>query len=573
MIDYSLLQNVAELRENLQELESQSVIHRIWENDHTVWSPDPSEITNRLGWLDVPHRMDKERSRLKAMSESLREDGIGQVVLLGMGGSSLAPDVFQRMFGNKSGYPALNILDTTHPDSIQKIASELNLDRTAFIVATKSGTTVETLSLFRYFYARIAKALGEDRAGKHFIAITDPESPLLQVAERLGFRDVFVNDPNIGGRYSALSYFGLVPAALIGVDIKELLSSAARMSNSCMPSAGIVQNQGAVLGTILGIFANLGRDKLTFISSPEIAPVGDWIEQLIAESTGKNGKGILPVLGEDLGDPEIYGSDRIFVHLQWQDDNSQQAQIKVLSKVGHPVVTIQLEDLSELGAVFFMWELATAVAGYWLGINPFDQPNVESAKRRAKEMVAAFLEDGKLPAEKPWLDSEAVELYVGAPGVSSSEVQLSGDSIEDSLFSFLRSGKQGAYISLQAYLPLSEKLDIVLREFQTAVRDATGQAVTLGYGPRFLHSTGQLHKGDAGRGLFVQLTGVKNAQVAIPDGPGSEESSIKFNTLIDAQALGDRRALLDADRAVVRIHLKQDIVKVIQALSEHIAKV
>jgi glucose-6-phosphate isomerase len=570
MINYSMLPDQDELKAYLEQLEAQSVIQRIWDHDHTVWSPDPDEITNRLGWMDVPMLMDQALTELGALSEAIRREGVDEVVLLGMGGSSLAPDVFQRTFGNRGGYPRLTVLDTTHPEAIQDTSSQMNLERTAFIVATKSGTTVETLSLFRFFYNQLVKLVGKESAGRHFIAITDPESALVEIAERYGFHKTFLNDANIGGRYSALSYFGLVPAALIGIDIDKLLAHALRMRKSIQPESDIFANEAAVLGTIIGTLANAGRDKLTLISSSKIDPIGDWIEQLIAESTGKLGKGILPVVSEQVAEPDMYGEDRLFVHLCWKDDDSYEPQVEELFNAGHPIVKIEIEELEAFGALFFLWELATAVAGYWLGINPFDQPNVEAAKIRAKEMVRTYRETGALPAEKPVLTSATAELYAGAPGASKSKYEYIGQSINASLGEFIRSGAENAYISIQAYLPPSLELTRALRDFQAAVRDHTGLAVTLGYGPRFLHSTGQLHKGDAGHGLFIQLTDVKNVHINIPDEPGSEESSITFNTLIDSQALGDRRALLDAGRSVIRIHILEAVTENIQAFRESI---
>ncbi|MGD8620353.1 MAG: hypothetical protein PVH60_00230 [Anaerolineales bacterium] len=570
MIDYALIKNKDELKDQLKQLEAQSIIKRIWEHDHTVWSADPKEITNRLGWLDIPVMMDQALSKLDNLSEELRGDGIEEVVLLGMGGSSLAPDVFQRIFGNRIGYPQLIVLDTTHPDAIQASAMSFDLEKTAFIVATKSGTTVETLSLFRYFYTEALHLIGEKNVGKHFIAITDPGSPLVEVAEQYGFREVFLNDPNIGGRYSALSYFGLVPAALIGVDVKQILARALAMRNSSQPDVDILQNEALLLGTILGTLANLKVDKLTLISSSKVAAFGEWIEQLIAESTGKHGKGIVPIVGEQVAEPGVYGDDRLFVHLRWQGDPSFQPQIQALSSAGHPVVTIELDDLNEFGALFFLWEFATAVAGYWLGINPFDQPNVEAAKSRAKEMVSAYQESGTLPVEEPVLRNANAELYAGAPGVSKSDYEFIGGSITESLDHFIHSGQENAYVSIQAYLPPSSQLTRALRDFQAAVRDETRLAVTLGYGPRFLHSTGQLHKGDAGNGLFIQLTDTKSEHLAIPDQPGSGSSSITFNTLIESQALGDRRALIDAGRSVISIHILEAVPETIQAFSQSI---
>ncbi len=570
MIDISLLRVEDEIKSALKQLEAQSVLQRIWEHDHTVWAPDPNEIANRLGWLDTPILMAQSLEKLLALRDSLKEEGIQKIVLLGMGGSSLAPDVFRRTFGSADDYPELEVLDSTHPDTVQKLSESLNWQETVFLVATKSGTTVETLSMFRHFYNWVLHAVGEETAGDHFIAITDPESPLVGVAKQYSFREVFLNDPNIGGRYSVLSYFGLVPAALIGIDVKGLLDHAVSMRDAALPEVDLNDNESVVLGTILGTLANLGRDKLTLVSTDAIEPLGDWVEQLIAESTGKEGKGILPVVGEPLGEIKAYGPDRVFIHMRYGDDNTYTIEMQALANAGHPVVTIDVKDMIAFGGLFFLWEMATAIAGYWLGINPFDQPNVESAKARAKEMVNTYQEQGELPAENPVFENESAALFLGAPeGESSKEIDV-GESIEASLQSFLRMGEDGAYVTIQAYLDPSEKLTEVLRAFQSSMRDATGFATTLGYGPRYLHSTGQLHKGDAGEGLFIQLTDEKEAFVDIPEKAGSNDSAISFNTLIDAQALGDRQALADAGRSVVRIHHKDDPLDALNALSRAI---
>jgi transaldolase/glucose-6-phosphate isomerase len=569
MIDFSLISNQDVLRSSVEQLSAQSVLPRIWGHDHTVWSPEPVEITNRLGWLDIPVLMSRTPSKFLALRASLLKDGFEKIVLLGMGGSSLAPDVFRRTFGRRESYLPMEVMDTTHPDAIRAMTASLNIRKTCFIVATKSGTTVETISLFRYFYNQVMHAEGELEAGNQFIAITDPGSPLVELAERHAFRE---NDPNIGGRYSALSYFGLVPAAFIGVDVEELLQRTLDLREKTLPESDLLMNEAVLLGTILGTQANLGRDKLTFLSSEQLKPVGDWIEQLIAESTGKQGRGILPVVGESIGKSEDYGDDRLFIHLRWKDDNSYQKNIKALAGSGYPVLTIEIKDLLNLGAMFFLWELGTAIAGYWLGINPFDQPNVEYSKKRAKEMVTAYKEQGTLPDEKPLLEDREFAIFSGAPGIPANIGLDAEATTEGAIWSFVDSGEPNDYVSLQAYLPPSTALTDALHEFQATLRDRTGLATTFGYGPRFLHSTGQLHKGDAGKGLFIQLTDHKQARLDIPDQPGSDESTISFNTLIDAQALGDRRALLDVGRSVIRIHIKQDTVASIKSLKNAIRR-
>jgi len=506
------------------------VVARIWARDHTVWSDNPSEITNRLGWLAAPEAMRDNVEGLLNLASAVRADGYTDALLLGMGGSSLAPDVLRRTFGVAEGFLDLAVLDSTDPGAVLEHAERLDPARTLFIVSTKSGTTVETLSLFKFFYNRVADAVGTERAGNHFVAITDPGSSLAALAQRYGFRAAFLNDPEIGGRYSALSYFGLLPAALIGVDVHKLLDRADSARSTCRTStAG--ENDGALLGAVIGALALAGRDKLTILASPAIAAFGDWVEQLIAESTGKQGHGILPVVSEPVGPPDVYGDDRLFVHLHLDGDAIDITALHALESAGHPVVHLPLRDLYDLGAQFFLWEMATAVVGYLLGINPFDQPNVESSKALTKHAVAEYKRTGALPSAQM------------APLAPSS------------LLDFLAQAQEGAYIAVQAYLQPAPATDEALRAFRVWLRDRFRLATTVGYGPRYLHSTGQLHKGDAGRGLFIQFTADHPHDLPIPDEAGSPQSSITFGVLETAQALGDYHALTEAGRRVIRFHL------------------
>ncbi len=533
----------------LEEMAEQRVISRIWKHDHTVWKPDPAEIGNRLGWLHIAEASKENLPRLKAFADQVRSAGYREAVLLGMGGSSLAPEVFSKTFGTAEGFLDLSVIDSTDPGLILSYTESLDLGKTIFIVSTKSGGTVETLSFFKYFYNRVAEAVGAARAGEHFVAITDPGSKLAALAEEYGFRATFINDPNIGGRYSALSYFGLVPAALLGVDLDLLLERALEAAcncESCNCSPG-GNNQGALLGTILGRLALRGgkmpaRDKLTVFTSQALSSFGDWTEQLIAESTGKEGRGILPVIGEPLGPAEYYGEDRLFVDLAIEDKDEREPGLQKLEAAGHPVVRIRLRDLYDLGWQFFLWEMATAVAGYWLKINPFDQPNVESAKVRAREMVAAYSETGKLPEDRPAERNRAV------------------------LEGFLDQARPGDYVAFQAYVQPTNRTTEALQRLRAWIRDRYRLATTVGYGPRFLHSTGQLHKGDGGGGLFVQLTCGDRRDAAIPEIAGKPESTISFATLKMAQALGDKRALEDNERRVLRLHLGEDAVSELERL-------
>ena len=537
----------------LTEIVEERILARIWAHDHTVWKPEPTEITNRLGWLHTAEVMLENLPRLHGLVDGVRAEGYTHALLLGMGGSSLAPEVFCRTFGVRDGYLDLAVLDSTDPGAVQAYVEQLDLSKTLFIVATKSGGTVETLSFFKFFYNRVAETVGADEAGAHFIAITDAGSKLDHLARQHGFRTTFRNDPNIGGRYAALSFFGLVPAALIGVDSEELLSRALTMACNCescnCPVVG--DNYGGRLGVIMGELAKAGHDKVTLITSPGFGSFGDWVEQLIAESIGKEGKGILPVVGEPVGAPNVYGDDRLFAYLRLAEDGTHDAKIQVLEDAGHPVVRLHLDDLYDLGGQFFLWEMATVVAGSRLGINPFDQPNVEAAKVLARRTVAEYQEKGALPTgEFAPLTVEALEQFLAQAQTGEKTADL-----------------PRSYIALQAFVQPTPETDAALLALRARLRDRTKLATTVGYGPRFLHSTGQLHKGDAGNGLFIQFTADDLQDIPIPDEAGSSDSAMSFGVLKAAQALGDWQALLAAGRRVIRFHLGDDVVGGLRRLS------
>jgi transaldolase / glucose-6-phosphate isomerase len=546
------------ITEGLDELSHQRVVCRIWNHDHTLWKPDPAEITNRLGWLHIMDALQANTTRLQSFTTGVLDEGFTHALLLGMGGSSLAPELYYNTFGRPSR-PAnmpfegldLVVLDTTDADSVSAVDESLDLSHTLVIVATKSGSTIETLSAFKYYYNRLAALVGADKAGEHIIGITDPGSKIVELADQYRFRDLFLNDPNIGGRYSALSYFGLVPAALVGVDLSELLErGSATAANAMLCDRDMIdQNLSARLGAILGRLGLAGRDKLTFITSAPIATFGDWAEQLIAESLGKEGKGILPVVGERIAEDGLYGDDRLFVHLRLDGDRTQDAAVPKLADAGHPVVTLRLKDVYDIGGQFLLWEMATAIAAYFMAINPFDQPDVEAAKGKAREIVAEYSATGQLP---------------------------NGDLVEpeaSALAEFLSKVQPGDYIAIQAYAQKTAELDEALQRLREKIRSATATrlgyypATSIGYGPRFLHSTGQLHKGDSGNGLFVQLVSDAMNDVAIPDQAGAAVSSISFNILKKAQALGDARALRDARRRVIAFDAGQDPVNAVRSLA------
>ena len=533
----------ATYQEALTRMAIEKIIPRIWEHDHTVWAPDPEEIANRLGWLHLPTTMGSQIQRIEEFAHSIREGGFTHVVLLGMGGSSLAPDLLSRVFGTESGQLTLSILDSTHPAAVQRIADDIPIDKTLFIVATKSGTTSETLSLFRTFYLRAVKAVGRNHAGSHFIAITDPGSPLVELADVHAFRDVFLNDPNLGGRYSALSLFGLIPAALLGLNIHEFLHVAHSAAETCAPDVALPANPSAQLGTFLGTCATEGRDKATFLLPKAIAPLDDWIEQLIAESTGKDGKGIVPVLETSASDATVFNKDRAFIAIRVGEDPLQDVAVRSLIEQGEPVLQIELADLFEIAGQFYLWEFATAIACHILGVHPFNQPNVESAKQLARDMA----DESRRTSKPPQLQ--------GAP-ISHEEIT-----------SFLGAIPEGDYVAIHAYLPPTPELTDALQRLQISIRDRYRVAVTVGYGPRFLHSTGQLHKGDRGNGHFVQLVSATMPEVAIPDTADSADSSLSFGSMITSQALGDRRALENGNRPVLTLTADTAEAEIIQTVA------
>lgn len=539
------------------ELKNQQIIERIWKKDFKIWSNNSDEITNRLGWLVSPEVSLNAIEELNQFVEDVRKDRFTDALLMGMGGSSLAPEVFSLMFGAKGGHLRLSVLDTTDPDAILEHEKSLSDKKTLFIVSTKSGGTVETLSFMKYFYNKTLKKVGEDEAGKRFAAITDPGSGLEKIAKELHFRKIFLNDPDIGGRYSALSFFGIVPAAILGIDIEKLLRNALEISKDSKTSNCVAGK----LGSAIGELANNGRDKLTFIISSQVSYFGAWVEQLIAESTGKIGKGILPVDGESLEDSKYYSDDRLFVYIHLRDELKEKELIDKLSVAGHPVIELILDDLYDLGEQYFIWEIATAVAGWKVGIQPFNQPDVESAKVVARHMVKEYHEKGKLPEQNAVLKDGNITLYgdVKASSVSEAINKFLGDSI-----------KKGIYVALQAYIKPDKNSNDILQALRTKIQEKYKIAVTVGFGPRFLHSTGQLHKGDAGNGLFIQFTSTPQNDLAIPDNPGEDKSSITFGILKIAQALGDRKALINKGRKIISFDLGKEVAKGLKILSDSV---
>jgi glucose-6-phosphate isomerase len=549
-ISYSLGEYQDSIMSALDTMRRDNIIARIWAKDYTVWKPVPDEIINRLGWLDAPAETLEKINYIRATLELFTNGSINDVVLLGMGGSSLAAEVFNKIFGNEAGCPQLHIMDTTDPVFISRLAQHLDLEKTLFLVSSKSGTTLEINSLFHYFYNLTLGKMGSS-ASRHFIFITDKGSSLKELSKKLSLQHVFLSDSNIGGRYSALSLPGIVPAAIIGVDVEILLLNAiaAAKREKAGNFSGELNYTGAALGATLGTLAQKGRNKLTFIMSPQWAPLGSWLEQLIAESTGKEGKGILPVLDEPLADPRVYGNDRVFVFFQNAAvDNLP--EIAGLVQAGHPVITIMTNDLYDLGCQMFLWEMATAVAGHLLGINPFDQPDVETTKAHTRRTISLYREHKELPSELPSSTTQECLIYGGPPAAAFA----------GALKIFLSEAAKDDYVCLQVYLSPTPEVDEALRKLRETIFAKYRLAVTMGYGPRYLHSTGQLHKGDSGNGLFIQLTADDLLDIGIPDRIGVAGSTLTFGTLKSAQAQGDWQALIDADRRVIRFHWRTNPV-------------
>jgi transaldolase/glucose-6-phosphate isomerase len=522
----------------LAKLQKEDAPRRLWAKDSTLWSADPGkrqEIHDRLGWLDVADKMLEKKSEFAELATAGRT--YTDVVLLGMGGSSLAPDVLRNTFGSLPRHPRLHVLDTTDPATILAVRGKIKIQSTLFIVASKSGETTETLSHFAYFWDQVQKN-GKVNAGKHFAAITDPGTSLEKLARDHGFLWIFSNPPDIGGRYSALSYFGLVPGALMGVNVAEMLERAVEMESACADSVAPEKNPGVWLGAVMGVLATKGRNKVTLIASPKVATFGYWVEQLLAESTGKEGKGLVPIEGEPLGKPEVYGKDRLFVYIRLDADPPNRA-VRALEKAGHPVVTLTMRDKLDLGGEFFRWEVATAIAGSILGIDAFDQPNVQESKDNTKKVLAGFKSKHKLPA------AESVAASKAKSGIKS----------------LLDRAKSGAYFATMAYTARTAGSESAIQAIRTAIRDSTGIATTAGYGPRFLHSTGQLHKGGPKTGLFLQIVQDDRKDVPIPGQPYS------FSILKQAQSLGDLQSLSSRRLPVLRVTLGKDPAAGWKALS------
>jgi transaldolase/glucose-6-phosphate isomerase len=525
-------------------------VRRLWRADASLWTN--ADENHWLGWLGITDDQVAHIEHLTSLAAEVKKAGFKHALLLGMGGSSLCPEVLRLTFGKVEGFPELHVLDSTDPAQIKAIESKIDLKSTLFIVSSKSGGTLEPNIYKQYFFARAKEAVGEEEAGNRFIAVTDPGSKMQHVAENDKFRHIFFGLPSIGGRYSALSNFGMVPAAIMGIDVAKFLNRTEEMVHACAATVAAVENPGVVLGAILGTATNQGRDKVTIISSPGISDLGAWLEQLLAESTGKIGKGIIPVDRERLAKPESYGSDRVFVYLLLESapDREQDAAIDALEKAGQPVVRITVQDSYALGEEFFRWEIATAVAGSIIGINAFNQPDVEASKIETRKLTSEYETAGKLPPEAPFFNAEGVKLYADP---KNTEALKNGKSFAEILKTHLGRAGAGDYFALLGYITMNAENEAALQAIRHTVRDKKKVATVLGFGPRFLHSTGQAYKGGPNTGVFLQITCDDANDLAVPD------QKYTFGVVKAAQARGDFAVLAERGRRALRVHIGKDV--------------
>jgi transaldolase/glucose-6-phosphate isomerase len=565
---YTLPQHLAvRVSEVVAEWQRSGKVRRLWARDATLWTG--ADERRWLGWLSITDDQVAHLGPLEEAAAEIAGSGVRHAVLLGMGGSSLGAEVIRQTFGAANGFPQLHVLDSTDPAQIAATAGAVDLGRTLFVVSSKSGTTLEPNILLQYFLARMRQAVGEHLAGKHFIVITDPGSALQAVAEREHLRQVFFGSPEIGGRYSVLSNFGLVPAAITGVDVRRLLDRTEQMVHSCAASVAADQNPAVLLGAVLGTSAAAGRDKVTLIASPGISSFGAWLEQLIAESTGKHGKGMIPVDGEAIGPPGVYGNDRLFVYLRLDSgaDPAQDAAVDALEHAAQPVVRIDVADIYDIGQEFFRWEMAVAIAGAIIGINPFDQPDVEASKVETRALTSAYERTGAMPADSPIYQESGISLFTDAGNAGALENGLGGDrSLAGYLRAHLNRLEEGDYFAILAYLAMNQTHRDALQAMRHAVRDRSRVATCLGFGPRFLHSTGQAYKGGPNSGVFLQITCDDAKDIAVP---GQKYS---FGVVKAAEARGDFAVLVERERRALRVHLGADVTAGLSALGAAVVR-
>jgi transaldolase / glucose-6-phosphate isomerase len=553
------------VKKNLNDWRASGKVRRLWQRDASLWTNE--DEAKWLGWLDIVDEQIAAAGQLKAFADEVKGGGFSGILLLGMGGSSLCPEVLALTFAQIKGFPRLHILDSTDPAQIRNTEKKIDLAKTLFIVSSKSGSTLEPNIYKQYFFERVQQTIGTEKAGSRFIAITDPGSKMQLVAERDRFRHIFYGLPSIGGRYSALSNFGMIPAAAMGLDTDKFLKRTKEMVEACKPSTPVAENPGVMLGLIMGTAAKLGRDKITLITSPGIGDLGAWLEQLIAESTGKLSKGIIPVDREELGAPEVYGNDRIFayVRLEGAPDAAQDAKVAALEKAGNPVVRIAVSDTHNLGQEFFRWEIATAVAGSIIRINAFNQPDVEASKIVTKQLTSEYESKGSLPPEKPIVEEAGFKLFTdekNAADLAKAAGAGSGGALKSYLRAHLARIGAGDYFALLAYVEMNAEHESLLQTLRIAVRDRKHVATVLGFGPRFLHSTGQAYKGGPNSGVFLQITCDDAQDLPVPG------QKYTFGVVKAAQARGDFQVLADRKRRALRVHLGSDVKAGLTKLTE-----
>jgi transaldolase/glucose-6-phosphate isomerase len=528
-------------------------VGRLWSGDASLWTG--GDESKWLGWLNIAREQKRNMRRFTNFAEEVKDTRFSHALLLGMGGSSLCPEVMHRSFGRCEGFPELHVLDSTDPAQIKSFENKIDLAHTLFFVSSKSGTTLEPNIFKQYFFERASEVVGSDEVGGRFIAITDPGSKLRQEAEHDGFRKIFLGDASIGGRYSALSDFGLAPAAAMGVDVGKFLDRTEAMVSACGPDAPPHDNPGVILGAVLGVAHEHGRDKITIVASAGVSDLGAWLEQLLAESTGKSGKGLIPVNREALGAPEIYGDDRLFVYLKLESDSDgpQADAIQALEHAGQPVVKISLPDVYNLGQEFFRWEITTAVAGSIIGINPFNQPDVEASKIATRKLTDEYERAGSLPSETPIFEAEGIKLFADEKNGRALDKAVSERSLTGYLRAHLNRLHANDYFAMLAYVEMNESHEQSLQSIRHKVRDAKRSATCLGFGPRFLHSTGQAYKGGPNSGVFLQITCDDANDLPVPG------QKYTFGTVKAAQARGDFEVLAERERRALRVHLGADL--------------
>jgi transaldolase / glucose-6-phosphate isomerase len=541
---------VKAVTQNVNDWRAAGKVRRLWQRDASLWTN--SDESQWLGWLDITEKQIEKKDQLQRLTDELRKENFSDILLLGMGGSSLCPEVLEKTYGHVKSFPQMHVLDSTDPAQVKAFEKKINLEKTLFIVSSKSGTTLEPNIFKQYFFERVKQTVGAEKAGSRFIAVTDPGSKLQKEAEGDKFRHIFNGDPSIGGRYSALSNFGIVPAAVMGLDVTKFLDRAEEMVEACAASVPVEKNPGVMLGIVLGTAAKAGRDKITLVTSPAISDLGAWLEQLIAESTGKLGKGIIPVDREKLAAPETYGNDRIFAYVRSEKspDADQDAKLAAIEKAGHPVIRIALADIYDLGQEFFRWEIATAVAGSVIGINAFNQPDVEASKVETRKLTSEYEKTGSLRSEKPIFEQSGVKLFTDPKNASALGNK---SSLTDYLRAHLGRIKTGDYFAVLGYVEMNDEHEATLQHIRHAVRDSKHVATCLGFGPRFLHSTGQAYKGGPNSGVFLQITCDDAVNVPVPG------AKYTFGIVKAAQARGDFQVLADRGRRALRVHLGKDV--------------